>query len=86
MGYNDAAHHEQLRQRFRNVIEHRGYGPLAVEGILEEWFPQYIEDIGSFENMLKCYEDNSYDPTDEQLDAGDKVRRAGRLRQEARNS
>lgn len=80
MGYNDAAHHEQLRQRFRNVIVRRGYSGGAPDSILAEWFPKYIEDIDSFEKMLKVYEDNDFNPSDEQLDAVDAVRRKGQQR------
>jgi hypothetical protein len=67
MTYNDKAHHDSLRQRFRNVIEHRGYSGAAVEGILEEWFPEYIEDIEGFEEMLAAYENNNFNPSLESI-------------------
>lgn len=62
MGYNDAAHHEQLRQRFRAVIIGAGYSGEAPDRILAEYFPQYIEDIPAFEKMLAEYEQDGHDP------------------------
>ncbi len=49
-----------LRDRFRAVIIGAGYGPRAVDSILEEYFEKYMQDVPQFETMLKEYEENKH--------------------------
>ena len=37
-----------------------GYGPRAVDSILEEYFEKYMQDVPQFETMLKEYEENKH--------------------------
>jgi hypothetical protein len=46
----------ELRNRFHSVIISRGYSEVAAQGILDEWFPRYIQDVDAFKAMLDGYE------------------------------
>jgi hypothetical protein len=46
----------ELRRRFHAVIISRGYSEVAAQGILEEWFPKYLQDVDGFKKMLEEYE------------------------------
>ena len=46
----------ELTRRFHDVIISRGYSEVAAQGILDEWFPKYIQDVDGFKKMLDGYE------------------------------
>jgi hypothetical protein len=51
---------EQLRDRFHRVILGAGYQEAAAQGILAEYFDQYMKDVPRFIEMLRDYEEGYY--------------------------
>ena len=45
-----------LRERFHKVILGAGYSENASQGILAEYFDQYMQDVPEFVKMLEAYE------------------------------
>lgn len=47
---------EYLRDRFHKVIIGAGYSEAAAQGILAEYFIEYMKDVPKFMEMLARYE------------------------------
>ena len=53
---------DALRIRFHKVILGAGYSETAAQGILAEWFEEYMTNVPEFVKMLEDYERKSETP------------------------